>query len=642
MDSFKAAVAEVESSLSEVSVPSSLDLQTLAEQYRSTAASPVQLIEDLLVPLAESRVRGIWIHLVEADELRSQAAAVCQRAARGEYLPLYGVPFAVKDNYNVAGYPTTAGCPAYSYVADSSAPVIERLMDVGAIFVGKTNLDQFSTGLAGDRTPFGVPQNPFNPERISGGSSSGSAVAVASGLVSFALGTDTAGSGRVPAGCNNVVGLKPTPGRLSTVGVVPACRSLDCVSVFALTVGDAWSVYDVLVNATKPETLGERRSPSSFRFAIPRANQSEFWGDEGQAELFERSIEHLRSLGGEPVEVDFGPFLEVGALLYEGPWLAERLAHLGPFLRQHAAEVLPVTRQVIEGGSRFSAVDYFRATERLDGLRAICSQAFRDADFLVVPTVPALPTSRSVIADSAAWSRRLGYYTNFVNLLRLPALALPAGFTASGLPGGITAIGRSGTERELCEFGVVWQRNLGLNLGATSWTLPAALPPALAAEPSPAQSPEGFVRVAVAGAHLRGQPLHGDLQRWGAHFVRTCRTAPIYRFLGLLHLAPPRPGLLRDEARAGTVELEIYDMPWAGFGRLVASVAPPLAIGTVQLADGERVKGFLCESFAEPAALDITDFGGWRAYLQHVSKPASATDGLGPTADHNRSISQTP
>jgi allophanate hydrolase len=605
----------------------SLDLQSLAQRYRSGEISPAQMVDDLLRRMADAPDRSIWIHRLTPRELFSQAKAVEHRRANGERLPLYGLPFAVKDIFDVAGHPTTAGCPAFSYVAKTTSPVVSRLMDAGAILVGKTNLDQFSTGLAGDRTPYGIPGNLFDENYIAGGSSSGSALAVAAGLVSFALGSDTAGSGRVPAACNNIVGLKPTPGLLSTAGMVPACHSLDCVAVFALTVADAWKVFDVARHGGQPERLRPRPAGSRFLFAVPREAQLEFFGDSDQQGAFAEAIESMQALGGTPVEIDFEPFFEVAALLYDGPWLAERLAPLQSFLESHQADVVPVTRTVLAGGSRYSAVDYFNAASRLAALRVTCSDIFQQAEILAVPTFPTLPTLAAAADDSPGWGRRLGYYTNFVNLLGLSALALPAGFTPAGLPHGVTLIGRAESERELCELGAAWQRARNLPLGATGSRLPpeqrSLEPTETSSDLAPAPCPEGYVRVAVAGAHLDGQPLHGDLRRWGARYVRTCRTAPRYRFLALMHLAPPRPGLLRDETRAGAVEVEIYDMPFAGFGRLVASVLPPLAIGTVELADGEAVKGFLCESFASAVARDITDFGGWRAFREQsaVQKP---------------------
>jgi allophanate hydrolase len=597
----------------------SLDLATLARLYRTRSYSPQRVMERVLDRLDAYPDPAVWIYRLPHAAVLDQARAVERRRAAGEDLPLSGVPFAVKDNFDVAGHPTTAACPAFSYVPESTAPVVARLTAAGAVLVGKTNMDQFATGLAGDRTPYGVCRNVFDPAHIAGGSSSGSAVAVAAGLVTFALGTDTAGSGRVPAGCSNIVSLKPAPGRLSTRGVVPACRSLDCVSVFALTVEDARLVYET---AGHPEPtggpVGNGTNGAALTFATPRDEDLEFFGDPGQERLFREALARLEQTGGRRLAIDFGPFRETAGLLYEGPWLAERLAGLDEFVKAPGAEMHPVTRAIIAGGARYSAVDVFKGLDRLQALRETCLQVFDRAEVLVVPTMPTLPTRAEVEADSAGWSRRLGHYTNFANLLGLAAVAVQAGFTPRGLPGGLTLLGPGGSERRLAELGMAWQRRLNLPFGATGKPLPAP-GPVPTGGPAPAVS-EGFVRLAVAGAHLRGQPLHADLGRAGACFVRACRTAARYRFFAWTDLCPPRPGLLRDDKRAGAVAVEVYDLPFEGFGRLVASVAPPLAIGTIELEDGEAVKGFLCEPAATTRARDITEFGGWVAFREHLAR----------------------
>ncbi len=552
---------------------------------------------------------AVWITRLSSAAVDVQVRAL-QSQPNAAQLALHGVPFAVKDNIDVAGEPTTAACPAFAYTPAQNAAIVNRLTDAGAIVVGKTNLDQFATGLAGDRSPYGVCRNPFDPRYIAGGSSSGSGVAVATGQVSFALGTDTAGSGRVPAGCTNIVGLKPTPELLPTHGVVPACRSLDCVSVFALTVTDAQAVAEAALGMSLPGGPVDE-APT---FAIPQDSDLEFGGDAEQAALFRQTVDRLEGLGWRPLRIGFAPLLEVGQLLYEGPWVAERLAALSDFLATHAADVYPVTRELIEQGKSYSAVDVFRGLHRLEELRPVCQAVFERADVLMVPTIPCVPTLAEVQADSRGWSRRLGHYTNYVNLLHWCALAVPAGFTKHGLPFGITLIGPSGTDRRLCELGNQWQQSSGLPLGATGRPLPKSTPTTLAGRPAP-----GYVRVAVAGAHLRGQPLHPALRQTGARFVRTAQTAPRYRFVALMDLDPPRPGLLRDDARAGSTLVELYDLPLAGFGALVESVAPPLAIGTIELSDGEKVKGFLCESFAAARARDITEFGSWVAFREHLA-----------------------
>jgi allophanate hydrolase len=592
----------------------SLDLQSLAQVYEDRCASPEDIVALVLERIAAYPDPAVWTHVVPRDDLLAQARAVGKRREAGERLPLFGIPFAIKDNIDLAVHPTTAGCPAFTYVPQRSAAVVERLQAAGAIAIGKTNLDQFATGLAGDRSPYGACRNVFDPAYISGGSSSGSAVAVAAGLVSFSVATDTAGSGRVPAACNNIVGLKPTPGLLSNAGVVPACASLDCVSFFSLTVKDAARVLAVARGDESAHYPTERGV--LMRFATPREQDLDFLGDLESEELFRNSVKRLEQGGAHRTSVDLTPFQEVASLLYDGPWVVERLESLEAFLSTHASEMNPVVRAIVEGATKYRAVDVFRGIYRLNELRDICLKVFDDAEVLMVPSAPTLPTIAQVQADSLGWSRNLGKYTNFVNLLGLSALALPGGFTTAGLPAGITLIGPAGGERRLCEIGMAWERQLDLQLGATGFRLP----PAGVSNTGPVPPGDDYIRVAVAGAHLGGQPLHAVLCGWGARFVRLSRTAPKYRFLALLELDPPRAGLLHTPERGGAVALELYDLPVVGFGRLVASVAPPLAIGTIELEDGEHVKGFLCESWAAGTARDITDFGGWRAYQEHLAQ----------------------
>jgi allophanate hydrolase len=588
-----------------------LALADLRNSYQLGKRSVHEVMTAVLQNMSACPDTAVWTHRLSAAAVDAELKALLARPGAAS-LPLYGVPFGVKDNIDVAGEPTTAACPAFRYLAQISSPVVSRLTEAGAVVVGKTNLDQFATGLAGDRSPYGACRNPFDPAYISGGSSSGSAVAVAAGQVSFALGTDTAGSGRVPAGCTNIVGLKPTPGLLSTQGVVPACRSLDCLSIFALTVEDAQAVAEAALGMPLPE-CPVNETPT---FAVPEEKDLDFGGDAEQAALFRQTIDRLEGLGWRPARIDFGALHAVGQLLYEGPWLAERVAALGDFLTAHGHDMVPVTREVIELGRSYSAVDAFRGLYRLEELRPVCQAVFERADVLVVPTIPCLPTLAEVQADSRGWSRRLGHYTNYVNLLRWCALAVPASFTKRGLPVGITLIGPTGADRRLCELGKQWQQAAGLPLGATGRPLPKSTPTTSAGRPA-----AGQVRVAVAGAHLRGQPLHPFLRKTGARFVKTAQTAPHYRFVALMDLDPPRPGLIRDDSRSGSAQVELYDLPLAGFGALVESVAPPLAIGTVELADGEMVKGFLCESFAAARARDITEFGGWIAFREHLARP---------------------
>ncbi|HYM04756.1 MAG TPA: allophanate hydrolase [Stellaceae bacterium] len=599
----------------------SLDLARLRERFRRRELTASALVADLLSRLAAAGDDKVWITRCADEALRQRAATLDRLDADGaRKLPLFGIPFAVKDNIDVAGMPTTAACPDYAYVAAESAPAVQRLLDAGAILVGKTNLDQFATGLVGVRSPYCVPRNPFDDRYIPGGSSSGSAVAVAAGLVSFALGTDTAGSGRVPAGFNNIVGLKPTRGLISARGVVPACRTLDCVSVLALTTEDAAEILALLAgpdahdgfSRTTPPVLPA--IPRPFRFAVPPPADLYFAGDTEAAELFGKACAVLAAMGGTRVEIDFAPFRDAAALLYSGPWVAERLAAIEPLFRRAPEALLPVTRAIIGGGAQYGAVDTFKAMYRLAELRAAAGAVWRSADMLVVPTAPTIYRVDEVEADPVRLNSVLGTYTNFVNLFDLAALALPAGFRSDGLPVGVTVIAPAFADNALAALGADFQRRLDLPLGATGHRLPAR------AE-TPAPRPAGAIEIAVVGAHLSGMALNHQLVDRGATLVEASETAPEYR-LHLLAGEPARPGLVRCAQGGVAVALEIWAMSPAAFGSFVAAVPPPLAIGTLRLKDGRLVKGFLCESVATAGARDISAFGGWRKFTASISSPS--------------------
>jgi allophanate hydrolase len=590
----------------------SLDLVTLRRAYRSGDLSPVAVVRGLVARIARHRDNPIWISLVPEDALVARAEQLARDEGARERLPLYGVPFAVKDNIDVAGLPTTAACREFAYTPARTATAVERLLEAGAILVGKTNLDQFATGLVGTRSPYGAVRNAFDPAYVSGGSSSGSAVAVALGLASFALGTDTAGSGRVPAGFNNVVGLKPTRGIVSTAGVVPACRTLDCVSVFALTCGDARAVLDVL-DAQDPADAFARddRAPAwkqagVFRFGVPRDDARQFFGDDEYGRLLATAIGRLRSLGGEPVEVDLAPFFAAAELLYGGPWIAERYAAVRAFFDAHAGSMDPVTRAVIGAARNFSAADAFDGAYRLAALRRETRAVWDAIDLLLVPTAGRIYRIAEIAADPLRLNANLGRYTNFVNLLDLAAIAVPSGFRADGLPFGVTFVAPARHDRWLALVGERYHRAAAVRLGATDAAVPQS------AQEGPPD--ERAIRIAVVGAHLSGQPLNHQLTGRSATLVRTCRTAPMYRLYALPGTEPPKPGLVR-EAPGAAIEVEIWEMPALHYGAFVAAIPAPLGIGTVELGDGSRVQGFLCESYATRGARDISSFGGWRAYL---------------------------
>jgi allophanate hydrolase len=565
----------------------------------SSVTNFAETINALYDRLQGEPLNPVWVSLVPRDSALARAREI-------ENHPewrLAGATFAVKDNYDVVGMPTTAGCPAYAYTPTSTATVVQRLQDAGALLVGKTNMDQFATGLVGTRSPFGACSSAFNDRYISGGSSSGSAVAVAKNLVTFSLGTDTAGSGRVPAAFNGLLGLKPTRGLLSTQGVVPACRTLDCVSIFARTCPQAHAVWQAAQGLDPADPFsrvarpGENAAPwvnQSFRFGVPPRQQLEFFGDEEAAELYQSAVAKLQHMGGEKIEIDFSVFQKAATLLYGGPWVAERLAALKVFFRDHASEVEPVVRGIIGGAERYSAVDAFDADYRLRDLRREAEKQWAKIDVLVLPTTGTIYTHEQIAADPVKLNTNLGYYTNFVNLMDLAAIAAPAGFRSNGLPFGISFIGLAFSDEALLSLA---DRYLG------------------AATPLLEKSP-GCVELAVVGAHLTGQPLNGQLTQRCARLQKTCRTAPNYRLFALPDSFPAKPGLIRDDTFHGTgVEVEVWAIPEDQFGSFVAAVPPPLAIGTATLDSGESVKCFLCEPHAVSGALEITHHIGWRSYL---------------------------
>ena len=590
------------------------------DAYRG-GATPESLVGEVLdrVPPGDAA----FISRINRDDLARQVAALAirRRAAGGGLgaLPLYGVPFAVKDNIDVEGLPTTAACAEFAYAPERSATVVERLVAAGAIVIGKTNLDQFATGLVGTRSPYGAVPNSFDPAFVSGGSSSGSASVVARGLVPFALGTDTAGSGRVPAGLNNIVGLKPTRGALSGTGVVPACRTLDCVSVMALTVGDARAVYAVAAgddpadaySRRAPADAVTRRVPARPRFGIP--GRPEFHGDRQSEAAWRTALGAIDALGATCVPIDFGILDQVAALLYDGPWVAERYAAIEDMATRRPEAMHPVVREVIFRARGFSAADTFQAMYRLAALTRQADALIAGVDALLVPTAPTHLRRVEVEADPIRLNSRLGTYTNFVNLLDWSALALPAGFRSDGLPFGITFIAAAWSDLALCELGERWQRHAAWPRGATGRPL-GAEPVSPAQHRERGEPPPGHVRLAVVGAHLTGMPLNRELTDRQAVLVERATTSTAYRLYALAGTVPPKPGLARVGAGA-PIDVELWDMPTAAFGSFVASIPAPLGIGTLELADGRAVKGFICEPWALAHAVDITSFGGWRAYL---------------------------
>ena len=598
-------------------VPASFDIAALHEAYRA-GLKPAAVVAEVLDRIAMADDPGIFITVLDQAALLARASALPPFDPVA--MPLWGIPFAIKDNIDLAGVKTTCACPDFGAVAVESASAVDRLIAAGAIPIGKTNLDQFATGLVGVRTPYPVPRNSFDAAIVPGGSSSGSAVAVARGIVSFALGTDTAGSGRVPAGLNNLVGLKPSLGAIPVHGVVPACKSLDCVSIFAVTVADAYAAYMVMAGpdlrdpGSRPVAIGRPvAAPKGLRIGVPDQKSRQFFGDTLAEEAFDMALADLRGLGYEPSPVDLSPFFEVAALLYGGAFVAERYQAIRAFIETQPQALHPVTRAITLGATKFSAADAFGGLYRLQELAAATAPFWRRIDLLVVPTVPTPPTLADLEADPIGPNSRLGVYTNFVNLLNLCALSVPGRFRADGFPAGVTLIAPAGQDALLASLGAPLHAAAGTPLGATGMPQPPL--PAW-----PDRALPGEIEIVVVGAHLSGLALNHELTAAGGRFLRTGETRPDYRLYALPGGPPRRPGLIGIAAGEGhAIAVEVWALPAAGFGRFVAAIPAPLGIGTLRLADGTSPKGFLCEAEAVKGAQDISAFGGWRAFIQTLA-----------------------
>jgi allophanate hydrolase len=585
--------------------------------HRAGTASPAQTVARSFARIRDHNDPAIFISLRDENEAIAEAEALATKDAA--QLPLYGIPVAVKDNIDVAGLFTTAACPAFAYAPAHDATAVARLRAAGAIIIGKTNLDQFATGLVGVRSPYGIPNNPLRGDLIPGGSSSGSAVAVSTGLVPLALGTDTAGSGRVPAMLNNIVGLKPSLGLISTAGVVPACRTLDCVSVFALTVDDAMTALAAMAGPDGADPFSRSRPmaqmsafPSSLRLGVPRDGQLIFFGDRAAESAYRDALQRWTSLGTILVGFDLEPFYETARLLYEGPWVAERYLVIRDLLASSPDAIHPVTREITAAGARLGAADTFAALYRLQALRRTAERAFADIDALVLPTAPTVYSTAQVLANPIELNSRLGTYTNFVNLLDLCGLALPAAMRPDDAPFGITLLAPAGQDARLASIGRVFHADTKLRLGSRCVPQPplAHLAPGVTGDE---------IAIAVVGAHLSGMALNGELKALRGRLLEAATTAPDYR-LYALDTTPPKPGMLRVEAGSGfSIELEIWALPAASFGEFVAAIPPPLSIGTVRLADGRGVKGFIVEPAAVAGARDISAFKGWRAFVAEAA-----------------------
>ena len=601
---------------------SSFLIGDLLRGYRANTFTPAEVMQQVFARIDGAADRNVWIQLTDRENILQRAHALKNK--RAEELPLYGIPFAIKDNIDLEGIPTTAGCAQFAYTPQRSATVVERLIDAGAIPIGKTNLDQFAAGLVGTRSPYGACRNSFNDSFISGGSSSGSAVAVATGLVSFSLGTDTAGSGRIPASFNNIVGLKPTRGLISTRGVVPACRSLDCVSIFALTTADAQRVLAIARGFDAEDIFSRREpdavqafaafAPSRFKFGVPQPQQLQFFGDAEYQRLFDQAVQFAIDVGGEKIEIDFTAFVEAARLLYEGAWVAERYAAIEAFIEGQAAALHPVTKKIIVAGRDHRAADAFKDQYRLAQLRRHAQAQLDRVDLLITPTAGTIYSIAAVEQDPIRLNSNLGYYTNYLNLLDLAAIATPTGFRTDGLPFGVTLVGPAFSESGLIAVADRIHRRANIPLGVSDQPMPAELPVT--------PSNDGWTAVAVCGAHMQSLPLNHQLLERGARLLRCARTAAHYRFYALPGGPPQRPGLIRvSQGQGAAIDVEVWALPTDSFGSFVASIPAPLGIGQVELEDGAWVSGFVCESYAVADAQDISSHGGWRAYLGSLSHP---------------------
>ncbi|MFT4775990.1 MAG: allophanate hydrolase [Oleispira sp.] len=597
-----------------------LSIAALRSAYAEGRLMPQTVMADIRAHANQYQAHNIWIHLLSEDEQAGYLSALADKDPAS--CPLWGIPFAIKDNIDLAGITTTAGCKEFAYLPSQSAYVVQLLLNAGAIPVGKTNLDQFATGLNGTRSPWGACKNSFNPEYISGGSSSGSSVAVALSLASFSLGTDTAGSGRVPACFNNLIGLKPSRGLLSNSGLVPACRSLDCITIFANGTDDANSVLSIAEGFDSSDAYS-RANPylnqsrqygvrtGALKVGIIPAAQLNFFNDAAYALAYKTTLSQLEEEGFEFVEIDYAPFAEAAKLLYEGPWVAERYLATQPLIDDNPEAIFPVVRDIISKGNEPKATDLFSAEYRLKALKIICDQQLATVDCLLTPTAGTCFTIEEVLAQPILRNSQLGYYTNFMNLLDLASIAVPTQMTAQGLPFGITLVGPTFSDRTLLSIANRIHTLANLPMGAS------ALP--LAASNAPAVDATDRIDVLVCGAHLEGLPLNWQLKERGAFLKSKTQTAPVYRMYALAGGPPFRPGLILDEDQGQALEVEIWSIPADQFGSFVNGIPSPLGIGKVRVANGSLVSGFICEPFGLAGAKEITQYGSWKTYMKAIS-----------------------
>jgi len=600
-----------------MSQPLNLSIAALKSAYTSGELTPAVVIDQILDRATEFEDYNIWITRLTKSQIQPYLDALKDKKP-ADY-PLWGIPFAIKDNIDLAEIPTTAACKEFTYTPEDSAFVVQQLINAGAIPVGKANLDQFATGLNGTRSPWGPCKNSFNPEYVSGGSSAGSSVAVALGLATFSLGTDTAGSGRVPACFNNLVGLKPSRGLLSATGLVPACRSLDCISIFALNADDANEVLDVA--AAFDETDGySRRNPyqnskrnygtarAALNIGVIRKDQLEFFGDAEYQATYENTVKAIQDSGATLTEIDFSPFYEAAKLLYEGPWVSERYIAAQPLIDENPEAVFPVVREIIEPGGKPKATDLFKAQYRLYELKRICDETLAQFDCILTPTAGTHFTIEEMLAEPILRNSQLGQYTNYMNLLDMTSVAVPTAFTSKNMPFGITLVGPAMSDRWLLSVANRLEQIFILPMGNTEYKKPAV--------PGNAFSDPATIDVLVCGAHLSGLPLNWQLTERGACLKQTTTTAAAYRMYALAGGPPFRPGLIRDDKNGQIIDVEIWSVPATEFGSFVAGIPAPLGIGKVEIADGSQVCGFICEPAGVENADEITQHGGWKNWIK--------------------------
>ncbi|MDI9407738.1 MAG: allophanate hydrolase [Candidatus Pacebacteria bacterium] len=599
--------------------PPAMTISALSRAYESGEATPTQIVKSILSAIAAEPDSHVWILQIPEAELLARAAAL-EKIGRNATHRLWGIPFAVKDNIDIQGLPTSAACHAFAATSDSSAPIVETLLAAGAILIGKTNLDQFATGLSGTRSPFGTPRNPLAPDHIPGGSSSGSAGAVARGWVSFALGSDTAGSGRVPAAFHNIIGLKATPGLVSTRGIVPASRSLDCAAIMALTVADAVLVRDLIAgfdsadpwsrhapahHATKPDLS------KGFRFGVPSSAQFKDFGNPDAAALFAEAVARLETLGGKRIEIDFQPFAAASDMFINSALYSERAACIGDFVASHPDAVLPILRQSVARSQDYSAVELCRAHYRLMSLRRQSEAAWQKTDLILIPTAPRCYSLAEEASDPFAIPASLGHYCAFANLLGSTVVQVPSGFDRQGLPFGVSLVAPSYRDGLVSTLAEEFSLMADLVLGSTGRRLSQALGKDSATAANPTDDLITLALVAIDAKTMRG--LGGELQG-------RAMTGPHYRLYLLPQAMEPALVAVNRGETGFAIELELWSLPRSRLGDYCQTLPAGAAIAQVQLEEGEATLGQVAQSFVVEGAVDISGYGSWQAYRQYLGK----------------------